>query len=317
MIAALLEALQFGFMRNALLVGVLVSVATGIIGTFVVVKRIVFISGGIAHAAYGGIGMGYYVKYALLPLLLGSGAAAANARPGYYPIIGATLFSLVAAAIMGLVQRRTRQRADTIIGVLWAIGMAIGIVFVDLTAGYKADLMSYLFGSILAVERSELIVIVVLDALILVMVALFYKELLAISFDETFATVESVPVDAIYIVLLCLIALTVVMLMRVVGLILVIAMLTIPAAIAGQYVRDLKRMMGWAVGLGMAFTVIGLFLSYAWNLTSGASIILVAGTAYLISLAAGRAHGYWFGGRKGRVVERTAPTQPRPEGEGS
>jgi zinc transport system permease protein len=124
------------------------------------------------------------------------------------------------------------------------------------------------------------------------MVALFYKELLAVSFDETFATVENVPVDAIYIVLLCLIALTVVMLMRVVGLILVIAMLTIPAAIAGQYVRDLKRMMVWAIGLGMAFTVVGLFLSYAWNLTSGASIILVAGAGYLISLAAARLRGY-------------------------
>ncbi len=316
MIAALWEALQFGFMRNALLVGVLVSVATGIIGTFVVVKRIVFISGGIAHAAYGGIGVGYYVKYALLPVLLAGSAAATNPRPGYYPIVGATLFSLIAAAIMGLVQRRTRQRADTIIGVLWAIGMAIGIILVDLTAGYKADLMSYLFGSILAVERSELIVIVVLDVIILVMVALFFKELLAISFDETFATVENVPVDAIYIVLLCLIALTVVMLMRVVGLILVIAMLTIPAAIAGQYVRDLKHMMGWAVALGMVFTVIGLFLSYAWNLTSGASIILVAGGAYLISLAAGRVRGYRWGGRDGRAGGRTAPTQPPPQGEG-
>jgi zinc transport system permease protein len=295
MIAALVEALQFGFMRNALLVGVLVSVATGIIGTFVVVKRIVFISGGIAHAAYGGIGVGYYIKYALLPLWFAGSAAATNPRPGYYPMIGATLFSLLAAAIMGLVQRRTQQRADTIIGVLWAIGMAIGIVFVDLTAGYKADLMSYLFGSILAVERSELIVILALDAIILAMVALFFKELLAISFDETFATVENVPVDAIYIVLLCLIALTVVMLMRVVGLILVIAMLTIPAAIAGQYVRDLKRMMGWAVGLGMAFTVVGLFLSYFWNLTSGASIILVAGTAYLVSLGAGQVRRFRFG----------------------
>jgi len=316
MIAAVIEALQFGFMRNALLVGVLVSVATGIIGTFVVVKRIVFISGGIAHAAYGGIGVGYYVKYTLLPLFFAGSAAATNPRPGYYPIVGATLFSLIAAAIMGLVQRRTRQRADTIIGVLWAIGMAIGIVFVDLTAGYKADLMSYLFGSILAVERSELIVIVILDVIILAMVALFYKELLAISFDETFAMVENVPVDAIYIVLLCLIALTVVMLMRVVGLILVIAMLTIPAAIAGQYVRDLKRMMGWAVGLGMAFTVVGLFLSYAWNLTSGASIILVAGAAYLTSLAVGRLRGYRWGRREGRVQERIAPTQPPPKGEG-
>jgi len=191
----------------------------------------------------------------------------------------------LAAVIMGLIQRRTRQRADTVIGVLWAIGMAVGIVFVDLSQGYKVDLMSYLFGSILAVERAELVIILVLDVVIVALTALFYKELLAISFDETFASVENVPVDAIYIVLLCLIALTVVMMMRVVGLIMVIAMLTMPAAIAGRFVRDMKQMMISSIVLGMLFTVIGLWLSYAWNLTSGASIILVAGVAYLISLA--------------------------------
>ena len=282
---AILEALQFSFMRNAFAAGVLVSIACGIIGTFVVIKRIVFISGGIAHAAYGGIGLGYYIKYSLLPLWFASSAAAGDQRPGAWPLIGAIVFSLLAAVIMGLIQRKTSQRADTIIGVLWAIGMALGIVFVDLSEGYKVDLMSYLFGSILAVERGELLVILILDILIIVLVLLFYKELLAISFDETFATVENVPVDAIYIVLLCMIALTVVMMMRVVGLIMVIAMLTMPAAIAGRFVRDMKQMMVASVVLGMLFTVIGLWLSYVWNLTSGASIILVSGAAYLLSLA--------------------------------
>lgn len=285
MIDAFVEALQFVFMRNALVAGVLVSIACGIVGTFVVIKRIVFISGGIAHAAYGGIGLGYYVKYALLPLLAAGSAAAQDRRPGSWPLVGAILFSLLAAVIMGLIQRRTRQRADTVIGVLWAIGMAVGIVFVDLSEGYKVDLMSYLFGSILAVERAELVIILVLDVVIVALTALFYKELLAISFDETFASVENVPVDAIYIVLLCLIALTVVMMMRVVGLIMVIAMLTMPAAIAGRFVRDMKQMMVSSIVLGMLFTVVGLWLSYAWNLTSGASIILVAGVAYLLSLA--------------------------------
>ena len=199
--------------------------------------------------------------------------------------MGAVMFSLMAAVVMGLIQRRTRQRADTIIGVLWAIGMAVGIVFVDLTAGYKADLMSYLFGSILAVERGELFVILGLDVVIVLLVTLFYKELLAISFDETFATVENVPVDAIYIVLLCMVALTVVMMMRIVGLIMVIAMLTMPAAIAGRFVKDMKRMMVGSILLGMLFTVVGLGLSYVWNLTSGASIILVSVAAYLVSLA--------------------------------
>ncbi len=258
------EALQFDFMRNALWAGLLVSIACGIIGTFVVINRLVFISGGIAHAAYGGIGLGYFFQF--------------------NPMLGAILFSLISALAMGLVQRKTRQRADTIIGVMWAVGMAIGIIFVDLTEGYKADLMSYLFGSILAVPRSDLVIMLLLDLIIVALVTLFYKELLAISFDETFATVANVPVDAIYLTLMCLVALTVVMMMRVVGLILVIALLTMPAAIAGQWVKEMKQMMVLASILGMSFTTAGLWLSYWLNLTSGATIILVAGATYLLSI---------------------------------
>jgi len=262
----MIEALEFGFMRNALMAGVLVSIACGIIGTFVVVNRIVFISGGIAHAAYGGIGLAYYL--------------------GINPVLGAIVFSVASALGMGIVQRRTRQRADTIIGVMWAIGMAIGIIFVDLSPGYKADLMSYLFGSILAVPSSDLWVMLVLDVAIVVLITLFYKELLAVSFDETFASVANVPVDAIYLMLLCLTALTAVMMMRVVGLILVIALLTIPAAISGQLVTDMKRMMVLASALGVVFTAAGLWLAYSLNLTSGAAIILVSGAAYVLSVGA-------------------------------
>jgi len=265
MIEAIIEALQFGFMRNALMAGVLVSIACGIIGTFVVVKRIVFISGGIAHAAYGGIGLGYFLKF--------------------NPILGAIVFSVAAALGMGAVQRKTRQRADTVIGVIWAIGMALGVILVDLTEGYKADLMSYLFGSILAVPSSDLLIILVLDLVIIALVVSFYKELLAISFDETFATVENVPVDAIYMILVCMIALTVVMMMRVVGLIMVIALLTMPAAISGQLVKNMKTMMVLASILGVIFTTTGLWLSYFLNLTSGATIILVSGAVYLLSPA--------------------------------
>jgi len=258
------QALQFAFMRHALLAGVLVSIACGVIGAFVVVNRIVFISGGIAHAAYGGIGLGYYFRFD--------------------PVLGAILFSVAAALGMGAVHRKTRQRADTIIGVMWAIGMAIGIILVDRSGGYKTDLMSYLFGSILAVPRSDLVIMATLDVLIVALVALFYKELLALSFDETFAVVENVPVDAVYMMLLCMIALTVVMMMRVVGLIMVIAMLTVPAAISGQFVKDMKQMMVLSCVLGVLFTVAGLWLSYAWDLTSGATIILVSGVAYVLSL---------------------------------
>ena len=228
------------------------------------VNRIVFISGGIAHAAYGGIGLAYFF--------------------GVNPVLGAIAFALAAALGMGWVERKTQQRADTIIGVMWAIGMAVGIIAIDLTQGYKADLMSYLFGSILTVPRQELIIMLILNLMIGAMVFLFYKELLAISFDPVFAITRNIPVDALYLTLVAAIALTVVMVMQVVGLIMVIALLTIPAAIAGQFVQDIKQMMFLASLLGMAFTTTGLWLSYFFNLTSGATIILVAGAAYLLSL---------------------------------
>ena len=264
----MLEALQFDFMRNALLAGILVSISCGIIGTLVVVNRIVFISGGIAHAAYGGIGISYFFKFS--------------------PVLGAILFSIFSAMGMGMLQRKLRERADTLIGVMWAMGMAIGIIFIDLTPGYKADLMSYLFGSILAVPRADLWGMVLIDGLILGFVILFYKELLAISFDETFATIRNLPVELIYLLLMAAIALTVGMMMKVVGLIMVIALLTIPAAISGQLVKDMRAMMAIASLLGMVFTTTGLWLSYSLNLTSGATIILIAGIAYALSFSFGR-----------------------------
>ncbi|OJX37953.1 MAG: hypothetical protein BGO78_07885 [Chloroflexi bacterium 44-23] len=264
MIETFVSALQYDFMRNALTAGFLVSIACGIIGTYVVVKRIVFVSGGIAHAAYGGIGMSYFF--------------------GWNPVAGAIIFSLVSAFGMGWVQRRTKERADSIIGVMWALGMAIGIIFLDRTPGYKADLMSYLFGSILAVPSSDLWLMVVLDLVIILLVALFFKELLGVAFDEQYAVISNVPVDWIYMILMAMIGFSVVMLMRVVGLIMVIALLTTPASISAMFFDDLKKIMVSASLLGMLFTTIGLFLSFFLNLTSGASIILVAGIAYTLSL---------------------------------
>ncbi|MDJ0658911.1 MAG: metal ABC transporter permease [Crocosphaera sp.] len=260
----MLELLQFDFMRNALFAGVLVSIACGIVGTFVVINRIVFISGGIAHAAYGGIGLGYYLQI--------------------NPIFGAIVFALLSALGMGLVVRKTAQRADSLIGVMWAVGMAIGIILIDLTPGYKADLMSYLFGSILTVSHENLIIMLVLDIIILLVVSLFYKEFLAISFDPTFAITRNVPVDSLYLLLVGVIALTVVMVMQVVGLILVIALLTIPAAIASQFFKDIKYIILVSMSLGMLFTTLGLIISYSFNVTSGATIILVSGMSYVISL---------------------------------
>jgi zinc transport system permease protein len=260
-----MEALQMEFMRNALWAGFLVSIACGIMGALVVVNRIVFISGGIAHAAYGGIGLAIYV--------------------GIPPLLGATLFSLLIALLMGLFTFGNREGSDTVIGVMWAAGMGLGIILVDLTPGYHPDLMSYLFGSILAVSQIDLFCMALLDGLMVLVIMLSYKELLGFSYDDTFSATRGVPVRALHFLLLVLIALSVVMLIRIVGLILVIALLTIPASIAGQYTFSLKKMMQLGCILGAVFILLGLWLSYRFDMTSGATIVLVACAAYLLSSA--------------------------------
>ena len=263
MIQFLTSLWSYTFMRNALLAGVLVSIACGIIGTLVVLNRIVFISGGIAHAAYGGVGIAYYL--------------------GMDPVLGAVGFSLLSSLAMGLVHRKEGQRADTIIGVMWAIGMAIGIIFLSLSPGYKADLMSYLFGSILAVSTMDLWLMAGIALLSLVFMLLFYRQLLALSFDQTFATVRNVPVGPLYLAMITLIGLTVVIAMRVVGLIMVIALLTIPPAIANLYLKDMRAIMALSAALSMLFCIVGLIVSYVLNFPSGAVIILVAGLAYVLA----------------------------------
>ena len=263
MIQFLTTLWSYGFMRNALLAGVLVSIACGIIGTLVVLNRIVFISGGIAHAAYGGVGIAYFL--------------------GADPVLGAVGFSLLSSLAMGLVHRKEGQRADTIIGVMWAIGMAIGIIFLSLSPGYKADLMSYLFGSILAVSTMDLWLMAGIALLSLVFMLLFYWKLLALSFDQTFATVRNVPVGPLYLAMITLIGLTVVIAMRVVGLIMVIALLTIPPAIANLYLKDMRAIMALSTALSMLFCTVGLIISYVLNFPSGAVIILVAGLAYVLA----------------------------------
>ncbi len=256
------EVLQLDFMRNALLAGVLISISCGVIGSLVVVNRIVFISGGIAHAAFGGIGLAFFL--------------------GFSPSLGAALFAVGVSMIMGLVSFKARHRSDTFIGVLWAIGMAIGVILIDLTPGYNVDLMSYLFGSILTVPLSDIYMMVFLNAGILVTVVLFYKEFIAMSYDEEFAFIVGIPVKPLYFAMLGMTALSVVMTIRVVGLILVIALLTIPPYIAEKFTRSLGRMMAMSSGFGILFTLCGLYLSYAYDLTSGATIILVAGAGFFV-----------------------------------
>jgi len=256
------EALQYEFMRNALAAGLLASVICGVMGTLVVVNRIVFLSGGIAHAAYGGIGLSFFL--------------------GWPYMVGTLGFSLTAAMVMAAVSLKAKHRADTIIGVIWATGMACGIILLDLTPGYNVDLMSYLFGSILTVPVSDLWIMLILGALIAGFVTYFYKDLLAISYDEEFARVRGVPIRALYFGLIGMLAVTIVMVIQVVGLILVIALLTIPAFIVEKYAKSLFQMMVGSSLLGAVFTISGLWLSYAFNLTSGASIIMVAGVTFFL-----------------------------------
>ena len=260
----MLEALQFEFMQNALIAGLLASVICGVMGTMVVVNRIVFLSGGIAHAAFGGIGLAFFF--------------------GWPYLVGTIGFSVIAALVMALVTLKAKHRADTIIGVIWAIGMAIGILLLDLTPGYNVDLMSYLFGSILTVPDSDIWMMVGVAAVIFGVVTYFYNDYLALSYDEEFAQIRGVRVNTLYVLMIVMLALGVVMIIQVVGLILVIALMTIPPYIAEKYSKSLVSMMVLSSVLSALFTVIGLWLSYVFNLTSGASIIIVAGVGFLISL---------------------------------
>ncbi len=260
----MIEALHFEFIQNALLAGLLASIICGVMGTLVVVNRIVFLSGGIAHAAYGGIGLAVFFGW---PFLLGT--------------IG---FSLVAAFIMAVITLKSKHRADTIIGVVWAIGMASGVILLDLAPGYNVDLMSFLFGSILTVPDSDIWMMLGVGLVIVAVVVCFYNDYLALSYDEEFAQIRGVPVKTLYILMIVMLALGIVMIIQVVGLILVIALLTIPPYIAEKYSRSLLNMMVLSSVLSAIFTVAGLWLSYVFNLTSGASIIMVAGFGFLISL---------------------------------
>ena len=259
------EALQFEFMQNALLAGLLASIICGIMGTLVVVNRIVFLSGGIAHAAFGGIGLAFFM--------------------GWHYMVGTIGFSLVAALIMAAITLKDRHRADTIIGVIWAIGMASGIILLDLTPGYNVDLMSYLFGSILSVSDSDIWMMLGVGIVILGIVIYFYNDYLALSYDEEFAQIRGVNVKTLYFLMIIMLAVGIVMIIQVVGLILVIALMTIPPYIAEKYSTSLHKMMVLSSLLSAGFTMTGLWFSYTLNITSGASIILVAGLGFLASSA--------------------------------
>ncbi len=261
----IIDALSMDFMQNALIAGLLVSIGVGIIGSLVVVNRMVFIAGGIAHGAYGGIGLAFFF--------------------GFLPILGATLFALFLALIIAAITYSNKERIDSVIGAMWAAGMAIGIILTDLAPGYNVDLMSYLFGSILSVPDLDLFIILVFDIFIAMIIFIYYKEFLAMSYDSEFAALRGVPVKFLYFLLMALVAISVVITIRAVGLILVIALLTIPSYIAEKLTSSLAGMMVVSSLLASLFTLTGLWVSFSFDISSGASIILVASTVFFIFLS--------------------------------
>ncbi len=249
------ELLSYSFITNALLSAVLASITCGFIGAYIVARRMVFISGGITHASFGGIGIGYFL--------------------GINPLVGAAVFSVLSAFGIRLVSKQTDIREDSAIGILWSLGMAIGIIFIYITPGYAPNLMSYLFGSILTVTSTDLYMMFGLSLLTLAVFLLFYRSILFISFDEEYARSHKAPVETFNYLMLTLVALVIVINIRVAGIILVISYLTIPQSTANLFVNDLKKIILLSVIISFIGSCLGLLLSYAWNIPSGATIIFV------------------------------------------
>ena len=272
-VANFLEALRDNpFLQLALFAGCLASLASGIIGTYVVVKRIVFISGSIAHSVLGGMGVCLWLKrhYHVEWLT---------------PLDGALIAALLSALLMGWIHLKYKEREDTVIAAIWSTGMAIGVIFIALTPGYNVELMNFLFGNILWVSKSDISMLLGLDAIVFGMVALLHRRFLAICFDEEQALLQGISVNALYLFLLCLVAVSVVLLIQIVGAILVIAMLAIPAAIAGGFTHRLSSMMWIAFLITVFFCLSGIWTSYEMNWPPGATISLIAALFYGCSLA--------------------------------
>lgn len=266
MIELMAEIFRNSFMQYALLACVLASIGCGVIGTYVVVKRIGFLAGGIAHSVLAGMGIAIFLQAS--------------------PLAGAVITALLSGVLIGWINLHLRQHEDILVAAFWSMGMAIGILFISRVPGYNIDLMSYLFGNILLVSERDLYLMLILDVVIVALVFLFYRQFLAAAFDEEFARLRGLNVEFFYILLLCTVALTVVLLIQVVGLILVLALLILPAATAAQFAVSILRMMLLAVVFSVVITVSGLLISYAPDLPSGSTIIVLAGSVYIVTLVA-------------------------------
>jgi zinc transport system permease protein len=247
--------LGYDFVIHALEAAFLASISCGFIGAYIVARRMVFISGGITHSSFGGIGLGYFL--------------------GINPIIGAAIFSILSAFGIRMASKQADIREDSAIGILWSLGMAAGIIFIYLTPGYAPNLMSYLFGSILTVTPLDLTLMAILAGVTMILFLLFYRTILFISFDEEYARSHNAPVELFNYLMLALVALVIVINIRVAGIILVISYLTIPQSTANLFVNDLKKIIMLSMIISFAGSLAGLFISYYWNIPSGATIIFV------------------------------------------
>lgn len=265
------DLLELPFLQNAILAGILCSIGSGIVGTYVVLRRITYIAAAISHCVLGGLGAAKYfsVVYNL---------------PWLKPVYGAIVAALFSALIIGWISLKAKEREDSIISALWAVGMSMGVLFIYKTPGYNEDLMNYLFGNILMVSSEELYLIAGLDIITILLTAAFYKQTVAVCFDEEYARTRGVNVEFYYLLLLCMTALTVVLTVNVVGIIMVIALLTLPVAISSRFFNRVWKIMLGATVLGIIFTSTGLMVSYEPNLPSGAVTIVIAGVVYLISI---------------------------------
>ena len=269
----MLALLQYEFVQNALVSGFLAALICGIVGSLVVVNRMIFLAGGVAHASYGGIGVALFWQ---LPFMLS--------------VLG---FTVLAAVVMALFMLKARSRADTFIGALWAIGMSFGIILLDFTPGYNADLMSYLFGSILTVSHVDLLYMLIVLIISVVFTLIFYNDLLAISYDSEFSGLRGIPVTVLYVAMVVIMALSIVVVIRVVGLIMVIALLSMPPFIAEKYSSSLKSMMIFSCILSLICIMAGLALAYRFDITSGAAIIMITAVCFVINFG-------WTAARKKR-----------------
>lgn len=260
---------RYSFLQHALVAGLLGGIAAGIVGSWVVVRRTSSIAGAVAHCVLAGLGLARWLQEV-------HGVGWAD------PMLGATGAALVAAALIARAAHLQTEREDTVIAAIWAVGMAIGLLFIASTPGYSEDLMSYLFGNILLVRTVDLWLMALLNALVLLVVFAFHAELQALCFDEAFARMRGLSTGRLSLMLHTITALTIVLLVSIVGIVLVIALLTLPAAVAGRLTSTLNRMMAVAVVLSITFTTAGIGISYTSDLPAGATIIVLAGCVYLL-----------------------------------